>query len=72
MGAEPCGSGWFIFHTLVRFLLMPMLFSICEQYRVMREFGKENNASASVAVGRNDYDRHSVVSNTMQKVSFVV
>ncbi|KAG0555729.1 hypothetical protein KC19_VG001800 [Ceratodon purpureus] len=36
-------------------------------YRVMREFGKENNANASVAAGRSDYDRHSVVSNTMQK-----
>ncbi|KAG0583524.1 hypothetical protein KC19_3G143800 [Ceratodon purpureus] len=40
---------------------------IKEKYRVMREFGKENNASASVAAGRSDYDRHSVVSNTMQK-----
>lgn len=38
----------------------------------MREFGKENNASASAAGGLRDYDKHSVVSNTMQKVSFVL
>ena len=48
---------------------MPVLCLNCGQYRVMKEIGKENNASASVAVGRSDYDRHSVVSNTMQKVS---
>ncbi|XP_024362815.1 uncharacterized protein [Physcomitrium patens] len=38
-----------------------------EQHRVMKELGKENNPSESAAVGRNDYDRQSVVSNTMQK-----
>lgn len=39
---------------------------IKEKYRVMRDFGKENNASAS-AGGLRDYDKHSVVSSTMQK-----
>jgi hypothetical protein len=53
-------------------ILTPMLCVTCEQYRVMREFGKENSASASVVVGRSDYDRHSVVSNTMQKVLVVL
>jgi len=39
----------------------------------MRDFGKENNASASAGGGGlRDYDKHSVVSNTMQKVSFVL
>ena len=42
-----------------------------EQYRVMREVGKENNSSASLTGSRSDHDRHSVVSNTMQKVSIV-
>lgn len=37
----------------------------------MREIGKENNAGASATGGLRDYDKHSVVSNTMQKVSFV-
>lgn len=34
----------------------------------MKDFGKENNAGASAAIGRGDYDRQSVVTNTMQKV----
>lgn len=60
--------------TLLRFhLVVLMLVScvICEQFRVMRDFGKENNASASAAGGLRDYDKHSVVSNTMQKVSLL-
>uniref|UniRef100_A0A7I4EBW2 HNH nuclease domain-containing protein n=1 Tax=Physcomitrium patens TaxID=3218 RepID=A0A7I4EBW2_PHYPA len=40
---------------------------IKEKYRVVRDFGKENNTSDTVSSGWNDYDRQSVVSNTMQK-----